>query len=68
MMDFNLRNSFTITPVADLCAKLPCDAKVAALYEDTGRHLMVESVNLEEIEATYFDGVEIDHNGAMMLE
>ncbi|MGL5628052.1 MAG: hypothetical protein ACRDDO_02885, partial [Plesiomonas shigelloides] len=38
------------------------------MYEDTGRHLMVESVNLEEIEATYFDGVEIDHNGAMMLE
>lgn len=68
MMDFNLRNSFTITPVADLCAKLPCDAKVAALYEDSGRHLMVESVNLEEIEATYFDGVEIDHGGAMMLE
>lgn len=65
---FILHNALTIKPIADLCAKAPAPEKIEELYDGKGRHLMVESVTLDDIERTYFDDMDTDEHGAMMLE
>lgn len=65
---FILHNALTIKPIADLCAKAPAPEKIEELYDGKGRHLMVESVTLDDIERTYFDDMDTDEHGTMMLE
>lgn len=65
---FNLRQALTIKPSADFCAKAPAPEQVEELYDGKGRHLMVESVTLDDIERTYFDDMDTDEHGTMMLE
>lgn len=61
-------NAVSIRPVFDIAAKVPTDAMVAPLYEEEGRHLMLESVTLTDIELTFFDHLNYDEQAAMMLE
>ncbi len=67
-MEFNPHKTLMITPVADYCAKVPTAEQIAELYELEGRHTMMESVTLDDIERTYFDDMDSDPQGTMMLE
>lgn len=67
-MIFNLSKALVIKPSADFNPQAPSDDVVNALYESEGRHLMLESVTMEDVELTYFDHMDFDHEAAMMLE
>ncbi|HEY3591681.1 MAG TPA: hypothetical protein VGL07_16700 [Buttiauxella sp.] len=67
-MKFSIQQRIPVVDVVDRFTTHISDETIAELYDDRGRHMMLESVTLEEIVATYFVDTQLCESESMMLE